>query len=42
MTVRNNDPKWQYFTFSLGFIGDPEESEYRFDPGGSNQDSGSN
>src|SRR6476661_2247506 len=34
MTVRNNDPKWQYFTFSLGFIGDVEESEYRFDPGG--------
>lgn len=42
MTVRNDDPKWQYFTFSLGFVGDPEDSEYRFDPGGSNQDSGSN
>lgn len=40
MTIRNNDPKFQNFTFSLGFIGDPEESEYRFDPGGQNMNGG--
>lgn len=41
MTVRNDDAKIQYFTFSLGFFGDPDESEYRFDPGGTNEDGGS-
>ena len=40
MTVRNNDAKYQYFKFSLGFIGDPDNSEYRFDPGGQNQNGG--
>ena len=40
MTVRNNDAKFQNFKFSLGFIGDPAESEYRFDPGGQNQNGG--
>lgn len=40
MVVRNNDAKVQYFTFSLGFIGDPDDSEYRFDPGGQNQNGG--
>jgi hypothetical protein len=40
ITVRNNDAKIQFFSFSLGFIGDPNESEYRYDPGGQNQDGG--
>lgn len=40
MIVRNNDVKFQNFTFSLGFLGDPEQSEYRFDPGGQNQNGG--
>jgi hypothetical protein len=40
LTVRNDDLTRQYFRFSLGFVGDPDGREYRYDPVGDNQDGG--
>lgn len=42
LTVRNDDMEIEMFSFSLGFVSSVDGSHYRYDPGGSNQNGGSN
>lgn len=42
LTVRNDDMDIEMFSFSLGFVSSVDGGHYRYDPGGSNQNGGSN